>query len=385
MASRTLGVVQTRFSVIIPVHNRAEVIGRAVSSVLAQTFASFEVIVVDDGSTDESVAAARAVADSRVRILRQGEAGLDIARYAGTTKARGAWIAFLNPDDEVRSDWLSRLGKLIDANGAALVSCGGHERYLDASTTEIVPQRVGFPGMSGVVSIRSGAFVVERRYLQSLNYWSDPRTRGSFSQLAVHLINEVLADSGTIVSTPEPLVTWNEPSLEDQYSGDELRLRLAMQAIDALAQTPIPDGDLLCRYATIGGVAASRLRQHRLARHLFRVALRSTPEHRKLWARYFASCVPFIARRVWQPSAELIDDNQPSSESIPPTQASNDLISTPSLDEGPVVVRSRRRLAEVTRGAQPPRGDLNGHPSQSPTSSVQLLGPNEHVEPFESL
>lgn len=377
--------MQTRFSVIIPVHNRAEVIGRAVSSVLAQTFASFEVIVVDDGSTDESVASARAVADSRVRIVRQGEAGLDVARYAGTTKARGAWIAFLNPDDEVRADWLSRLGKLIDANSAALVSCGGHERYLDASTSEIVPQRVGFPGMSGVVSIRSGAFAVQRRYLQSLEYWSNPLTRGSFSQLAIHLINEVLTHSGTIVSTPEPLVTWNEPSLEDQYSGDELRLRLALQAIDALAQTPIPDGDLLCRYATIGGVAASRLRQHRLARHLFRIALRSTPEHRKLWARYFVSCIPFIARRVWPPSAELPEDNQPPTESTPSTQDSTDLISRASLDDGPVVVRSRRRLAEVTRGAQPPSGELNGHPSQSPTSSVQLLGSADYDEPLDAL
>lgn len=388
----------TRFSVIIPVHNRAEVIGRAVSSVLAQTFASFEVIVVDAGSTDESVAAARAVADDRVRVLRQAESDIDTARYGGSTKARGEWITFLNPDDEVRSDWLSRLGKLIDANNAALVSCGGHECYLDASTSEILPQRIGFPGMSGIASIRSGAFAVQRHLLQSVPYWNSPTTRGSFSQLAVHLINEVLAESGAIVATPESLVSWNEPSLEDQYSGDELRLRLALQAIDSLARTPIPDGDLLCQYATIGGVAASRLRQHRLARHLFRIALRSTPEHRKLWARYFVSCIPVVARRVWQPTPELPvetgDMVSPVSTSVPITDV-NALADDSDLqderqhvgnddltDRGDYVFertratkRTRRRVVAATNGAQPPSSDLNGHPSQSSTSSVQLIEP----------
>jgi glycosyltransferase involved in cell wall biosynthesis len=66
--------------VVIPVRNRADVVGRAVASVLAQTFAGLEAVVVDDGSTDDSVAAARAVADARVRIVRQEAAGVDEAR-----------------------------------------------------------------------------------------------------------------------------------------------------------------------------------------------------------------------------------------------------------------------------------------------------------------
>ena len=79
--------MRPRFSVVIPVRDRADVVGRAVASVLAQTFAGLEVVVVDDGSTDDSVAAARAVADGRVRIVRQEAAGLESARRSGASGA----------------------------------------------------------------------------------------------------------------------------------------------------------------------------------------------------------------------------------------------------------------------------------------------------------
>ena len=88
--------VRPRFSVVIPVRDRADVVGRAVASVLAQTFADVEVVVVDDGSTDDSVAAARAVSDGRVRIVAQDAAGPAAARRSGvdepTAGGSRCWI-----------------------------------------------------------------------------------------------------------------------------------------------------------------------------------------------------------------------------------------------------------------------------------------------------
>ena len=99
------------FSVIIPVYNKANTIKRALDSVLVQSFRNFEVIVVDDGSTDrldEILAAYRAP-----RVIRQENAGVSAARNAGIAAARGEYICFLDADDLYMRDHLATLNELI--------------------------------------------------------------------------------------------------------------------------------------------------------------------------------------------------------------------------------------------------------------------------------
>jgi glycosyltransferase involved in cell wall biosynthesis len=91
--------------VVIPAYNRAATIAAAIESVLRQTYPDFELVVVDDGSTDGTLAAAAAVRDPRVRLVAAprnlGAAG---ARNLGVEEARGTWVAFQDSDDE----WLPR-------------------------------------------------------------------------------------------------------------------------------------------------------------------------------------------------------------------------------------------------------------------------------------
>lgn len=86
------------FTVIIPTYNRAALLREALDSVFAQDFADFEVIVVDDGSTDNTAAAA-ANYGNRIRFLRQSNQGPGAARNAGIREAQGEYVAFLDSDD----------------------------------------------------------------------------------------------------------------------------------------------------------------------------------------------------------------------------------------------------------------------------------------------
>ncbi len=85
-------------SVVIPTYNRWPMIGEAVQSVLAQFFDRFELIVVDDGSTDSTVLSLRQ-RDSRLKVFTQPRAGVSAARNAGVAMAQGKYIAFLDSDD----------------------------------------------------------------------------------------------------------------------------------------------------------------------------------------------------------------------------------------------------------------------------------------------
>ena len=94
------GVLMPRVSVVLPVHNRADVLSRAIESVLAQELSDFELIVVDDGSTDESATLVQSFTDERVRLVRlDRNRGGNAARNEGVTAARSPLIAFLDSDD----------------------------------------------------------------------------------------------------------------------------------------------------------------------------------------------------------------------------------------------------------------------------------------------
>jgi glycosyltransferase involved in cell wall biosynthesis len=102
------------FSVVIPVYNRADVVGDAIRSVLAQTFQDFEIIVVDDGSRDNPRAVVESFADPRIRFHRQENRGGGAARNAGIDLAHGRLVAFLDSDDHYLPQHLETMHHLLD-------------------------------------------------------------------------------------------------------------------------------------------------------------------------------------------------------------------------------------------------------------------------------
>ncbi|MBS0330449.1 MAG: glycosyltransferase family 2 protein, partial [Proteobacteria bacterium] len=102
-----------RFSVIIPAFNAAGTLARAIESVRAQSWPVHEIIVVDDGSTDATADVARRFGEA-VRLIRQPNSGVSVARNAGAAAATGDWLAFLDADDwyapgrvELHAAWIA--------------------------------------------------------------------------------------------------------------------------------------------------------------------------------------------------------------------------------------------------------------------------------------
>lgn len=109
-------------SVIIPLYNKASSIERTLRSVVGQSVPPREIIVVDDGSTDSSAAVVERVASPLVRLVRQPNGGVSVARNRAMAEASGRWVALLDGDDVWEKYYLERLERLI----AAYPDCGAY-------------------------------------------------------------------------------------------------------------------------------------------------------------------------------------------------------------------------------------------------------------------
>ena len=103
------------FSVIMPLYNKQDTVIESIQSILAQTIRDFEIIVVDDGSSDNSAARAESVSDARVSVLRKKNGGVSAARNYGVGRAKGDYICFLDADDLWLPNHLEALQELISA------------------------------------------------------------------------------------------------------------------------------------------------------------------------------------------------------------------------------------------------------------------------------
>ena len=102
------------FSVVIPLYNKEESIFNTIKSVLKQSCQNFEIIVVNDGSTDRSVDAVKAINDERIRLIHQENQGVSAARNRGINESRYEWIAFLDGDDLWESNHLEEIVKMMN-------------------------------------------------------------------------------------------------------------------------------------------------------------------------------------------------------------------------------------------------------------------------------
>lgn len=167
-------------SVIIPLYNKEAGVATALRSVLAQTYKDFEIVVVDDGSTDGSVAVVETFNDPCIRLIRQQNAGVSAARNRGIAEAKGEYIAFLDADDEWMPGFLDEIRTLQAAYPTCKAQATNYIFCSNGEKSSTILRKMPFQDERGVLSnyfevasyshppVWTSAVCIERKLLQEI-------------------------------------------------------------------------------------------------------------------------------------------------------------------------------------------------------------------------
>lgn len=293
---------------IVPTYNRPDSLVATLRSVYEQSFTDFEVLVIDDGSDDDTRATVAALGHSRLTYAWQSNSGPSVARNHGAELATGEFLAFVDTEDVVHPDWLATFDTMIRAYGSELVSCGADFTHGRAVLRSTPPRRLG-PGAGGVIAFfRAGCFTVRHDRFDAVGGFDPALWFSEVSELGMRIGQSLSGRANAVTHVARSLVSVELPagdglggrSTSNSYS-DRRRLETAEYILQKHATVMERTPTLRQTYLRVAGVASSRLGDNRSARRYFLAAWRANPRDPRELARAAATAVPGLRSRLWPP------------------------------------------------------------------------------------
>lgn len=286
----------TTFSVIIPTFNRRKLLERAIESVRRQTHEALEIVVVDDGSTDDTASAVADLPQTRLKYCRYERVGAAEARNRGAFSSTGRFLVFLDSDDELLPGWLERAHREI-RSGDALVSCNAWRVDPDGTSQLATARDFGFVSAGARGLFQSGSYAVERSVFMDAGGFANIAS-SQHTELVFRLIPLIVSSGMRMAHIDEALVIHHLKSplsiRRDPNAVLEGTEYMLKHHLRILARLPAGLSD----YHSVAGVASARLgRRVKAVRHFWR-AFKASPRLRSAARLLAASSLPL--RWIWR-------------------------------------------------------------------------------------
>jgi glycosyltransferase involved in cell wall biosynthesis len=283
------------FSIIIPSFNRANIIHRPLNAVLSQSFKDYEVIIVDDGSSDNT----QSVIDSNfsqknIKYLFQHNQGVSAARNYGAIHANGRYLIFLDTDDLVEENWLKEFYDSLILENSLMAYCSLKKIKIDGSE-EYIDARVPYKKSKAEGFVIPGSWVIQKSLFFDIGMYDVNLKFGENTELKIRI---------DALNIPISVIDhYNFVYFESKDGGSKNN----QNKLDSITYTIKKHLSYFEKNPRIkklqlqtAAVAAARLGMYKTAYQLFKSALKGNRNNIKLWLQLLISKNPLLSKMVWK-------------------------------------------------------------------------------------
>lgn len=287
-------------SIITPTYNRAHLLPRMIQSVLNQTYKDWELIIVDDGSSDNTSEIISNYNDLRIKYYYTINSGAADSRNTGVELATNDYIVFLDSDDECTINWLALMINEIEKNNADVVSCGFEKYDFNGKCLETkLPQNLGKMFNNITTNFLSGSILMKKEYFQRSGGYDIELASGQHTELLIRLIPIFESDHAIICNIFKPLIKVHlhqglriRNNHEAIYQGS---LRFLNKHSKLIKNNP----DEYYDYLSVAAISAFRTNRIMEGKKLLFEALKLKPLKLKSVSRLIVSNISFVRNKIW--------------------------------------------------------------------------------------
>lgn len=290
----------TKISIITPTYNRSLLISRMIRSVLNQSYPHWELIVIDDGSTDNTGEVVKAFEDSRIKYYYTDNSGAADSRNVGVKHAQSEYIIFLDSDDEAKPSWLEALSSKVTSE-SNIVCCGYEKRdHLGNFLEKNLPTDLG-PLFNNLVALfLSGTMLIKKELFLEAGAFDTDLPSMQHSEFFMRLTEVLEKRNIQIVNIFEALV------IVHGHKGEKIRLDLNAifignkLTLEKHAARFSKNKEMHFNYLSVAGVSAIKTNRIGEGKKFLIKALKVRPLHYKSYVRLVAGYTPFIRNIMWK-------------------------------------------------------------------------------------
>jgi glycosyltransferase involved in cell wall biosynthesis len=282
------------FSIIIPVYNRASLVSSTIESVLNQVCKDFEIILIDDGSSDElEKNISYYIAKKALIFHAQPNSGVSAARNKGASLSKGKYLIFLDSDDHVTQNWLLDFETKINPKNPEIIYCGIN-RLKDNNLEEYTNPRNPYKDGKSFGNVIPGSFCIKSTFFNKIGGYDDNLAYGENTELSFRI--KIGNPSVEFIDTPNLLYTLHQNS---HGKNERNKVNGLIYTINKHPQLFNDNKEMKRRFLSIAGVAAIQCNEFKIARELFYKAWKMKFLSFKLFIRFAFSCVPLLGKLIW--------------------------------------------------------------------------------------
>lgn len=288
-------------SIITPTYNRAHLLPRMVESVLNQTFKHWELIIMDDGSTDNTREVVESYGDPRIKYYFTNNSGAADKRNQGVEKSQNEYIIFLDSDDEPKPRWLELLAEGIGVKQNVIVSCGWEKIDDKKHLIEVCsPQKLGTFFNNITLNYLAGSLLVKKSYFLEIGGFDINLQSGHHTDILLRLLPIFEKYKVNIIIISEPLLKIHS------HSGTKIRANNYSVYNGTMSLLKKHEAHIKknknghSNYLAIAAVSALRMGKIDEAKSLLRQAFLIKPFYFKSIFRVILVEFPFLRNYIWK-------------------------------------------------------------------------------------